>query len=107
MISPREENLEQEGTAQVNQFIEVVLVPEEHGVHGTHRLGRDRGPLGLPKGVCSGRVGLAGRIEGRVCGQAPAAPLGDRGRHADLGDVQGARAHCACLRCVSLWMDSE
>lgn len=100
MFSPREENLEQEGTAQVNWVIEVVLVPEEHGVPGTHRLGQDRGPLGHPEGVCSGRVGLAGRIEGRVSEQAPAAPLGDRGRHSDLGDVQGVSAHCACLRCV-------
>jgi hypothetical protein len=40
MFSPREENLEQQGTAQENEFIGAVLAPEEHGVRGTHRLGR-------------------------------------------------------------------
>lgn len=90
-VLPPEENLEQEATTQVNQFIETVPVPEEHGIHRSYRLGQDRGALGFPEGIRSSRASFAGRIEGRAWNPAPAVPLGDRGRARRFGSCSGSK----------------
>ena len=79
----------------VVEIVKVMIVAQEHGVHGRERLRRDRRPDRLAQCVVRRRVRRAAGIEGRVGEEPRPREFQERGRPADVGDLQRSVAWSA------------
>jgi hypothetical protein len=86
----------QQRPAGVVEVVIVVIVGEQHGVERAEVGGGDRRPGQLARARSPAEVVFAaGRVEGRIGQQPPAADLDQDGRTADVGDADSlhVRAH--------------